>query len=477
MHQVKDADESRKVNNFTTISALQASQGSQWELRHSIFEGPDRGIHVLSSADYFTTIYNEVQEKTKNYVTTITDYWGRALSFQLVNASDGGPNYTWSSIAQQDGLSTGQMPLPIVIADARAPGETLIPGNTTIFEFNPFEFGTWDPTTYGFIPLEYIGSNFSNGALPSSESCIRGFDNVGYVMGTSSSLFNQFLLQINSTNAPSVFKDAIRVLLQHISNDDNDIAAYDPNPFFGYNPTGKSANYVSQQLTLVDGGSDNQNIPFQPLQQPIRNVDVIFAIDSGADTTYSWPNGSSLVHTYQRNLNVSGVANGTSFPSIPGYDTFVNEGLNTRPTFFGCNASNTTTTTPLIVYLPNAPYTYFSNVSTFDPSYNMSQRDAIVENGYYVATMGNGTLDAQWPTCVGCAVLSRSFDRTGTTVPSVCQQCFTKYCWDGTVNNTQPSVYNPVLMFPAAKANVAGRQSVGWGMGAVVATMLALSWL
>jgi len=40
------------------------------------------------------------------------------------------------------------------------------------------------------------------------------------------------------------------------------------------------------------------------------------------------------------------------------HDRFVNLGLNSRPTFFGCNASNYTTfrrTPPLVVYFPHTP--------------------------------------------------------------------------------------------------------------------------
>ncbi len=135
--------------------------------------------------------------------------------------------------------------------------------------------------------------------------------------------------------------------------------------------------------------------------QPTRNVDVIFAIDSSADTTYNWPNGTAIVATYERSLDVK-LQNGTTFPTIPGPNTFVNLGLNTRPTFFGCNSSNSTNAgmagevpSPLIIYIPNSPYMTFSNVSTFDLSYNITQRNAIIQNGYNVATRGNGTGDAQ----------------------------------------------------------------------------------
>ncbi|KAK0516687.1 hypothetical protein JMJ35_001290 [Cladonia borealis] len=327
----------------------------------------------------------------------------------------------------------------------------VIPSNTTIYEFNPFKFGSWDPTTYGFVPLEYLGSNFSGGVLTGDEECVRGFDNVGFVMGTSSSLFNQVFLEVNSTFLPQPAKDLVNKILSPLTDDNNnDITEYQPNPFYGYH---NSTSRVAQErsLTLFDGGEDLENIPFHPLIQPHRYVDVIFAIDSSADTQYHWPNGTSLVATYERSTLIQfdssgNLGNGTSFPAVPDTDTMVNLGLNTHPTFFGCNSSNTTNITPLIVYIPNYPYVYPSNISTFDLSYNVSQSDGIVENGYNVATMGNGSANATWPTCVGCAIISRGLERTKTPVPEVCTLCFQHFCWDGSLDGTNASTpYEPPI--------------------------------
>jgi lysophospholipase len=459
------------VNNFTTVSALQTNQpGQVWEFSNSIFEGPkEGGIQVLNSADYFKTISDEVSGKgDAGFPTTITDYWyvspsissrgdfltsygrGRALSYQLINAPDGGPNYTWSSIALTSDFQNGNMPLPLVVSDGRNPGEKIVGSNSTVYEFNPWEFGSFDPTVYGFAPLEFLGSRFNGGVIPPNESCVRGFDNAGYVFGTSSTLFNQFLLNVNSTGLPSFLKTIFTKILQDLGNDDEDIALY-VNPFYNYT---QNAGIVSKQqdLDLVDGGEDLQNIPLHPLIQPERHVDVIFAVDSSADNDFYWPNGTSLVATYQRSLNSTGIANGTAFPAVPDQNTFVNLGLNTRPTFFGCNSANTTGPTPLVVYIPNYPYTTLSNVSTFQPSYDNSQRDAIIQNGYDVATMANATRDKNWPACVGCAILSRSLERTNTAVPDICNQCFKTYCWDGTVNSSIPATYAPTALTPDPKS-------------------------
>lgn len=370
---------------------------------------------------------------------------GRALSYQMFNASNGGIAYTWSSISQTAEFQEANYPMPLVVADGRNPGELVVGSNSTVYEFNPWEFGTFDPTIFGFVPLEYLGSRFVGGSLPSNESCVRGFDNAGFIIGTSSSLFNQFLLQINTTSLSSFVKNVFTDILSKFDKADEDIAAYDPNPFYHYN--NDSSPYAQQtELDLVDGGEDLQNIPLHPLIQPERHVDVVFAIDSSADTTYNWPNGTSLVATYERSLNSTGIGNGTAFPSIPDVNTFVNLGLNTRPTFFGCDSSNLTGPAPLIVYIPNYPYSTNSNVSTFTLSYNNSQRDDIILNGYEVATMANSTRDGNWTACVGCAILSRSFERTGTTLPSICSQCFSNYCWNGTTNSTVPGPYEPTTL-------------------------------
>lgn len=314
--------------------------------------------------------------------------------------------------------------------------------------------GSFDETTNGFAPIEYIGSNFSDGILPDEEACVRGFDNAGFIMGTSSSIFNQILIEVRNfeTNS-SILRNLTETLtniLTNISEANLDIAIYSPNPFRGFEPE-RNHNANTTDLHLVDAALDLQNLPLPALLAPARDIDVILAIDSSADTDTNWPNGASMVATYERYIDPSSsvVANGTTFPSIPDTNTFINLGLNARPTFFGCNASNMTGPSPgpIVVYIPQAPYSFLSNISTFELTYNASTRNAMVQNGYNVATLANGTLEdsASWTACLGCAVLGRSFDRTGTVMPEQCRECFSRYCWDGTINSTAPAPYAPKL--------------------------------
>jgi lysophospholipase len=480
------------ANNFTSVQNIQDQGGDSdvWQFQNSLFKGPPTGgIQLLSTVDYFHNLVSTVSDKVDSpagtFNSTITDYYGRGLSFQLINASDGAPAYTFSSIQNDQSFSNGEAPMPILVADERSPGDLIVSLNATVFEFNPFEMGSFDPTTYGFAPLKYIGSNFSSGALPQSEGCVAGFDNLGFVMGTSSSLFNQIFLSLGGFDLPDFLTSAISDVLVDIGRDHNDIADYTPNPFFGYhNETNPSAG--QKRLTLVDGGEDLQNIPLNPVIQPMRNVDVIFAVDSSADTIEpsapNWPNGTALIATFER--AETSIMNKTSFPYIPGHDTFVALGLNNRPSFFGCNSSNVTSgdnIPPLVVYIPNSPYSFESNTSTFGKlDYTLEERNSMIQNGYDVATQANSTREgaSTWPTCVACAILSRSMERNGETVPEACQQCMTDYCWNGTLATTSEP-YFPQLRNAQASAqdNGVGRFSpnaIGLALVAAVAGYLVM---
>ena len=127
------------VNNFTSVQEIIDQNGKLWDFETSVVDGPPQGTPVLSNIDYWSQIGKAVDGKNDaRFDTTLTDYWGRGLSYQLVNVSDGGPAYTWSSLADQSFFSDGQAPLPILVADERAPGQLLLSGNTTVFEFNPW---------------------------------------------------------------------------------------------------------------------------------------------------------------------------------------------------------------------------------------------------------------------------------------------------------------------------------------------------
>ena len=129
-----------------------------------------------------------------------------------------------------------------------------------------------------------------------------------------------------------------------------------------------------------------------------------------------------------------------------------------RTTFFGCNDS---ISTPLIVYIPNAPYVSYTNFSTFSLSYNDLQRDSFLENGFREAR-GNSTdpnSSTSLPFCLACALISRAERRAGMTQTPQCAACFNTYCWDGVSDSRTPAgEYNPSVpgVNPATQRGGAG---------------------
>ncbi|KAH7027695.1 lysophospholipase-like protein [Microdochium trichocladiopsis] len=445
------------ANNYTTVTRLRdgSPDSSVWKFEDSILGGPDEpGVSILNTAGYWSDLVDNVDDKRDaGYAVSLTDPWGRALSYQLINATQGGPAYTLSSIANDERFANADTPFPIIVTVERAPGNDNLALNNSVVEFNPYEMGTFDPTFYGFAPTRYLGSQFNRGEINSTGHCVRGLDQLGFVMGTSSSLFNYALIELTNSNGesevPTVVLNMVEGILETISGESNDVAVWEPNPFRGYHP-GINRNANRESLILVDGGMALENIPLQPVIQPMRAVDVVFAVDSSADTEYYWPNGTALRATYERSKQ--DVANGTNFPAVPGANTFINLGLNRRPTFFGCDVSEFRGghVPPLIVYVPNAPYTINSNISTFQMSTEVEEKLRIIQNGWNVATMGNDTVESDWTTCLSCAVLSRSLQRTGTTIPAACNTCFQRHCWNGTENEATPTAEPTFIIGDAA---------------------------
>ncbi|ODQ58490.1 hypothetical protein WICANDRAFT_80625 [Wickerhamomyces anomalus NRRL Y-366-8] len=450
------------LNNWTSVQEL-IGNTTIWNLEHSIFASG--GWNIFKTFNQWDEIDDAIDAKRDaHFNTSLTDIWGRALSYQFFGReNDGDIGLTFSTLRDVEVFQNAEMPFPISVADGRTPGSTIVNLNSTVFEFNPFEMGSWDPSVYAFTDLKYLGTEVNNG-VPQADQCIMGFDNAGFVLGTSSSLFNQFLLQLNTTGIKGAVYNLIEDFLQNLSEDFDDIAIYNPNPFYHSNHSTVRTIVEDETLYLCDGGEDLQNVPLAPLVQPERDLDIIFAFDNSADTNDSFPNGASLIATYERQFSVQG--NGTSFPYVPDKETFIGLNLTQKPTFFGCNASNMTgltTIPPLVVYIANTPYTYWSNTSTFKMEYDEDEKLSMIQNGYEVASRYNLTIDQDWQKCVSCAIIRREQERNNQTQSEECSRCFQEYCWDGiTVSDSSVSALRSNNWTSTAdinKANTSGEVS------------------
>ncbi|WRT70853.1 phospholipase B [Kwoniella shivajii] len=410
-----------------------------WDLESNLIFPDDDKV------SFYTELVTETNAKNDaGFPTQLTDLWGLAVGshvlpteYQLFNT----PNLTFSSLPSVvSKLGNGSLPMPIIVAAEREAGELVVAENATVWEFTPFEFGSWAfgsvvKSIGAFTSIEYLGSNLNNGSA--NGTCYKGFDQLSYVMGTSATLFNGALLSLNNSDS-SLATSLIQGFLEDLGEDQQDISRV-PNSFANYN-SGENPIAELEYITLVDAGETNQNIPIEPLLIPFREVDAIIAFDSSYDSTYIWPNGTALRTTFER-AKILAENTGTQIrmPEVPSENGFINGGYNSRPTFFGCND----TTTPLIVYVPNYPWSAAANTSTYQLEYSKTQAQDVLNNGLRSLSL-NGTV-ATWPKCLACALTDRSFGYTSSNRTADCQSCFDTWCWAGDDNTTTPNTYDPVI--------------------------------
>jgi lysophospholipase len=423
-------------NDFATISSLVEI----WKpnFANGLFspEGSN-ATAVFADIDVDITL-----KKAAGFKGTIADAWSRLLALQLLPGADHGVDNTLSAITSLSSFVDHEIPYPIITSmNVDLSGTSCIPlANGSIWEFTPYEFGTWDPEVAAFTPTAYLGTSLSNG-LPTSSNCITNYDNLGFVLGTSSTLFNdptlaaagsQDVLLANLCTATSTsssnssspvdtlnveFSEDIYALFVEIPDitfaSAADLFATWPNPFYNFG----SAPLVSAQenLAMVDGGETGQVNPIFPFLQPARNVSVILVNDNDGDTAAIYPNGAELFFTYEAAL----AAGLTRMPFVPSPDVLVAKNMSGSPVFFGCGDASTAT----VVWIPNAPLTSAGGaIETAQMQINETQTESMVANGVAVGSQNNS---AEWATCLACAIMEGS----GTTLPEDCTACFEKYCF------------------------------------------------
>ncbi|ORY61540.1 lysophospholipase catalytic domain-containing protein [Pseudomassariella vexata] len=383
-------------NNWPTVSYLKANL---WEDAFDNSLLVPANIFSIDGLTQYAVIVGELSAKEEaGYDTTLVDPYGRLLSYQLLEGTHGGSSVRLSGLADLGNFKSYNVPYPIIttIGVPAATGECWPDLDAPIYEFHPYEYGSWDTGIAAFTDSLYMGSSL-NAGVPAGDSCTAQYDNLGYILGTSSNLFNALCSIIDSVNSTTDLSETLEGMIPHDSVF-NDLFGIYPNPFYKFEQSSSVVN--DKYLTLADGGETNQNNPIWPfIQNGGRSVDVLIVNDNSADTDDNFPNGTEILTTYQRAQEV-GL---TKMPYIPSVDTFVSQGLNKRATFFGCDEPETT----LMVFVPNVDYTFASNTATSKLSYSADETNAMIANGLQVATQGG---EEGWPLCLACAVMSRGGD-------------------------------------------------------------------
>lgn len=424
-------------NNWTSVQYILNNLGkdnSIWNFaKYPLIDSDTK--NGSSTTDFWEKVKNEVAAKEAvGYPVGLSDYLGHALGYNFFpNQSNGAAGFQYADIKGLSAFSKGEMPLPIIVANQAPSGnETLGPNNSTNFEITPWELGSFNLKDW--VQTRWLGTLTKNGVPHKQGNCISNLDSFGWVMGTTASALTSAVAPImanlfGKSSEGTEMKD-------DLEDSSESVSVIAPNPFRLMHPYPSSDIATASNFKLVDGSEDEQNIPLIPLLQKSRGLDVVFALDFSADTEENWPNGTSLWNTYQRQFFDAG--SDISMPVVPTVEEYMKNDMNKKPTFFGCWTSqlkNLRHTPPLVVYIPNSEYSYASNTSTEKVTYSVEEQAKMIQNGFEAATMGNFTKDSEFRGCVACAVAARRMSSKSITLPTQCDSCFTKYCYNGTAPN------------------------------------------
>ncbi|KAF2398042.1 FabD/lysophospholipase-like protein [Trichodelitschia bisporula] len=398
-------------NDQETISTLQEELWENALVKNSLYP-----TNTETAPEYNAVKADILARGRTSFPATTADVWGRFLSYQLLKGRDGGVTKTLSDIRRSRGFRNHKAPYPIITA-LGIPDITSAncepADDATQYEFHPYEFGSWDGGIAAFTPTEYLGTQVNNGKPVKKDFCTRNYDNLGYILGTSSSKFNEGCGEALISVIASTLDPLVKLTHNYTRRD---LFAPYANPFRGYPGSPKVSS--QSELYLADGGqgkllSTNQNNPIWPFLH--RNVDVLLVNDNSADTDDNWPNGTEIIHTYDQ-AKAAGL---TRMPFIPDQKTWTEKGLAKRATFFGCGRPDKMT----IVFMPNVGYSTESNLASSKFEYAKNETAAMIKNGAQIALQGG---DPEWPSCLSCAILSKAT----TSLPLVCKGCFEKHCYN-----------------------------------------------
>jgi lysophospholipase len=384
------------------------------------------------------TVYNQINndllvKKSAGFKSTIADAWSRLISYAILPGANGGVDNLLSQVATKFSFRAFAVPYPIILAQhVDLSGTSCIPpANAPFWEFTPYETGSWDSRIAAFTPTKYLGTSIEAGKA--TGQCTTGYENLGYVAGTSSTLFNdpgigfdvpeptlegfcQLTQPVNVSDTAAATNAAVGALPQSMPaiqfTQVSDLFAEWPNPFYKFS----SSPLVSAQknLSLVDGGESGQINPIFPMLLPQRNISIIIVSDN-TDGNKNYPSGKEMHATYL----AAKAAGLTKMPFIPESSVLLAAGLTTRPVFFGCGDASKAT----IVWMPNyEAIPGGGNTDTSRMQYSPADSAQVIKNGAAVMSQNNSPA---WAKCLGCAIMQK----TGSFLPSSCGACFTKYCY------------------------------------------------
>lgn len=401
------------AGNWPTISELESGV---WETQ--LAGGMLNTSSTTTVADYQQIAADIIAKGNTGAPVSLVDPWGRILSYQVMLGGQGASGVTMADLTSLSNFTSFNVPFPIMTSSkiTYSTGECEPTQNEGIYEFNPYEFGSWSDDISAFVQTEYLGSSLSAGVPTNSSACTTGYDQIDWVLGTSSDLLQEYICNASlGVSVSNYFPSSIIAVVDNYNPTDETGYSLVPNPFKKFNSTTAttaSSVYDQDLLYMVDGGEPSRNLPLLPLLEPSRNISVILANDNSNDVD-AYPDGAAMVAAWE--ATQTGRLAGR-FPQVPAVGNF----STSRAQFFGCDDEYAVT----VVYLPNSDWTYASNTSTLQLTYTASQTEGMIQNGNQVATQGG---DEYWAGCLACGLMLKEVGQAN--LPSGCAACLADYCW------------------------------------------------
>lgn len=412
--------------NYATISTI---YNTIWKttLSNGLFNP------LGSQSTVYAQINKDLQLKAgAGFKSTIADAWTRLISYAILPGANGGVDNLMSQVTSKFSFRAFAVPYPIILAQhVDLSGTSCIPpADAPFWEFTPFETGSWDSRIAAFTPTKFLGTSIEGGK-PTGQ-CTTAYENLGFIAGTSSSLFNdpgigfdvpeptiagfcQLSQPVNVSDTAAATNAAVGALSQSIPAIQlaqvSDLFAEWPNPF--YKSAASPLVQAQKSLSLVDGGESGQINPIFPMLLPQRNISVVIVSDN-TDGNNNYPSGKEMRATYL----AAKAAGLTKMPFIPESSILLAGGLTSRPVFFGCGDKSTAT----IVWMPNyEAIPGGGNTETARMQYSAADSAQVIKNGAAVMSQNNSPA---WAKALGCAFM----EKTGP-VPGFCTQMLAKYCF------------------------------------------------
>ncbi|KAF8210154.1 phospholipase B [Mycena galopus ATCC 62051] len=476
-------------NNFPNISDLVFGNDGNggtldgWKLDLP-FASPDGEDVFSENNQYFygsilwSVISKAQQGMQVSFPACLRHPWARMISYHFLNQTNRGNFFTnstahgagqlWSDIPNIPAFQQQLTPFPLIVADSRPSGSNLttsLSPTSVVYEISPFEIASYDPQLSAGMNLTYAGTFLTNGQADNGSACVTGFDQAGFIMGSSASLFNQIFDFADNTlqsfgGFDSDDSDSIVYVLQRqlrsVRTREDDVANW-PNPFNGIK-TDTFQDTAAPWLELIDGASNGENIPYGPLFVNARHLDTIVTIEGSADDLNNWPNGSNPIATASR-LSTLLVATHQQFPPIPETPgDWISTGVRQRATFFGCDPTQNPPEWPMVIYLPNAPpitgeIRSRSVTGTFTLTYPLLHTQLFLDQVHFNTISGftpnANTPDPNFGVCLQCAAVDRGRLKISPVVnrSSICTKCFQQYCYDPENPPSQSELPNRKLIF------------------------------